>query len=119
MIGGRVSKQRPFSAKIKCEPSSDNKSVPCCRSRCHICSFIKETKTLLNKDKSKRFYIKKGLYIKKGFTGLSVDHVLSSMWVVLLHCSVPLEKIQKIIPRNVMSIKNNFIATLTPMNTTG
>ena len=119
MTGGRASKQRSFSAKIKCEPSSDSKSVPCCRSRCQICPFIEETKTLLNKDKSKRFYIKKGFYIKKRFTGLNVDRVLSRMWVVLLHCPVLLEKFQKLIPRNVMSIKNNFIATLIPMDTAG
>ena len=42
------------------------------------------------------------------------------MWVVLLHHSVAvliitkvgLEKCQKFIPRNVMSIKNNFIVTI-------
>ena len=34
MIGGCVSKQRSLNAKIKCEPSSDSKSEPCCRSRC-------------------------------------------------------------------------------------
>ena len=41
------------------------------------------------------------------------------MWVVLLHRSVQLEKCQKLIPRNVMSIKNNFITTLTLIDTTG
>ena len=61
MIGGRVSKQRSFSAKIKCEPSSDNKSVPCCRSRCQICPFIEETKIFQNKDKSETFDIRKGV----------------------------------------------------------
>ena len=40
MIGSHVSKQRSLSAKIKCEPSSDNKSAPCCRSRCQIGPFI-------------------------------------------------------------------------------
>ena len=34
MIGGHVSKQSSLNAKIKCEPSSDSKSEPCCRSRC-------------------------------------------------------------------------------------
>ena len=54
------------------------------------------------------------------FTWLNVDHVLSSMWVVLFQrpvalliiIKVGLEKCQTIIPRNVMSIKNNFIVTL-------
>ena len=45
MTGDHVSKQRSFSAQIKCEPSSDNKSTPCCKSRYQICPFIEETKT--------------------------------------------------------------------------
>ena len=38
-------KDHLVSAKVKCEPSSDNNSAPCCRSRCQICPFIEETKT--------------------------------------------------------------------------
>ena len=61
------------------------------------------------------------------FTWLSVNHVLSSMWVVLLHCSAAIliiikvrqEKCQKFIPRIVMSIKNNFTITLTLTDTLG
>ena len=49
------------SAKIKCEPSSDNNSAPCCPSRCQICPFIEETKTFQNKDKSETFDIRKGI----------------------------------------------------------
>ena len=41
----RSLKDHLVSAKAKCEPSSDNKSVPCCRSRCQICPFIEETQT--------------------------------------------------------------------------
>ena len=54
------------------------------------------------------------------FIWLSVNNIVSSMWVVLLHHSVPLlivikvglEKYQTFIPINVMFIKNNFIAIL-------
>ena len=49
------------SAKIKCEPSSDNKSAPCCRSRCQICPFTEETKTFENKNKTETFDIRKGI----------------------------------------------------------
>ena len=38
-------KDHLVSAKFKCEPSSDNKSAPYCRSRCQIFPFIAETKT--------------------------------------------------------------------------
>ena len=41
------------SARIKCEPSSDNK--------CEICPFIEETKTFQNKDKCETFDIRKGI----------------------------------------------------------
>ena len=64
MIGWRKPKSLKdhlASAKVKCEPSSDNKSAPCCRSRCQICPFIEETKTFQNKDKSETFDIKKGI----------------------------------------------------------
>ena len=111
----------------KCEPSSGNKSAPCCSSRCQICPVIADFQT---KDKSERFDIRKGILtvVPIGlFTRLSVNHVLSSMWEVLLHRSVAvliiiragLEKCQKVIPRNVMSIKNSFIVTLTFRNTMG
>ena len=119
-----------YSAKIKCEPSSDSKSAPSCTSRCQICPFIEETNTFQNKDKSETFDIKKGFWTVVPiwlFKWLSVNHVLSSMWVVLLHRSVAiliiikagLQKCQKFIPRNDMSIKNNFIVTLTLRDTMG
>ena len=47
------------SAKIKCEPSSDNKSAPCCRSRCQMCPFIEENKSFQSKDKSETFDVEK------------------------------------------------------------
>ena len=111
----------------KYEPSSGNKSAPCYSSRCQICPVIADFQT---KDKSERFDIRKGILTVVPiwlFTRLSVNHVLSSMWEVLLHRSVAvliiiragLEKCQKIIPRNVISIKNNFIVTLTFRNTMG
>ena len=64
MIGCRKPqslKDHLVSAKVKCEPSSDNKSAPCCRSRCQICPLIEETKTFQNKDKSETFDIRKGI----------------------------------------------------------
>ena len=64
MIGWRKPKSLKdhlVSAKIKCEPSSGNKSAPCCRSRYQICPFIEETKTFQNKDKSETFDIRKGI----------------------------------------------------------
>ena len=54
-------KDHLVSAKIKCEPSSDNKSAPCCRSRCQIFPFIEEIKTFQNKDKTETFDIKNGV----------------------------------------------------------
>ena len=62
MIGWRKPKSLKdhlVSAEIKCESSSDNKSVPCCRSRYQICPFIEETNTFQNKDKSETFDIRK------------------------------------------------------------
>ena len=52
MIGWRKCKSLKdhlVSAKIKHEPSSDNRNAPC-RSRYQICSFIEETKIFQNKD---------------------------------------------------------------------
>ena len=52
MIGWRKPKSlndHLVSAKVKSEPSSDNKSAPCCRSRCQFCPFIEETKTFQDK----------------------------------------------------------------------
>ena len=122
MIGWRKPKSLKdhlVSAKVKCEPSSDNKSAPCCTSRCQICPFIEETKTFQNKDKSETFDIRKGIL---NCSSILVVYLIefTCMWVVLLHGSVAvliiikvgLEKCQKCIPRNVMSIKNNFIVTL-------
>ena len=122
MIGWRKPKSLKdhlVSAKVKCEPSSDNKSAPCCTSRCQICPFIEETKTFQNKDKSETFDIRKGIL---NCSSILVIYLIefTCMWVVLLHGSVAvliiikvgLEKCQKCIPRNVMSIKNNFIVTL-------
>ena len=57
----RSLKDHLVSAKVKCEPSSDNKNAPCCRSRCQICPFIEKTKTFQNKDKSETFDIRKGI----------------------------------------------------------
>ena len=54
-------KDHLVSAKVKYEPSSDNKSAPYCTSRCQICPFIEETKTFQNKDKSKTLDIRKGI----------------------------------------------------------
>ena len=62
MIGWRKPKSLKdhlVSAKVKCEPSSDNKSPPCCTSTYQICPFIEETKTFQNKDKSETFDIRK------------------------------------------------------------
>ena len=61
------------------------------------------------------------------FTLLRGNQLLSNMWVVLLRRSVAfliiikagLEKCQKFIPRNAMSMKNNFIVTLTVRDTMG
>ena len=132
MIGWRKPKSlkdHSVITKIKGESSSDNKNAPCCRSRRQICSFIEETTTFQNKDKSETVDIRKGIlncsrnlvvYLIE-----SVNHVLSSMWVVLLQRSVPvlykwgLEKCQKFITINVIFIKNNFIATLIQMDTMG
>ena len=44
-------KYQLVSAKIKCESSSDNTSVPRSRYRCQICPFIEETNVFRNKDK--------------------------------------------------------------------
>ena len=63
MIGWRKPKSLKdhlVSAKIKREPSSDNRIAPC-RSRYQICSFIEETKIFQNKDKSETFGIRKGI----------------------------------------------------------
>ena len=45
-------KDHLVSAKTQCESPSDNKSAPCCRSKCQICPFIEETETFQNKDTS-------------------------------------------------------------------
>ena len=66
MIGWRKLrslKDHLVSSKIKCEPSSDYKSAPCCRARCQICPFIKETKTFQNKDTSETFEVRKGIQL--------------------------------------------------------
>ena len=66
MIGWRKPrslKDHLVSAKVKCEPSSDNKSAPCCRSRCKICPFIEETKTFQTKDKSETFDIRLAIWL--------------------------------------------------------
>ena len=72
----------------------------------------------------KRFWTVVAIWL---FTWLSVNHVLSSIWVVLLHRFVPiliiikvgLGKYQSSIPINVTSIKNNFIITLNLRDTVG
>ena len=52
-------KDHLVSARIECEPSSDNKSALCCRSGYQICPFIEQTKTFQNKGKSETFDIRK------------------------------------------------------------
>ena len=61
MIGWRKPKSLKDhldSAKIKCEPTSDDKSAPGCRSICRTYPFVEETKIFQNKDKSETFHIK-------------------------------------------------------------
>ena len=65
MIGWRKPKSLEdylVSVNIKCESSEDNKSAPCCRSRCEICLFIEKTNTFQNKSKSEMFNIRKGIW---------------------------------------------------------
>ena len=47
--------------RIKCELFSDNKSAPCCMSRCQISPFIKETNAFPKKEKIETFEIRKGI----------------------------------------------------------
>ena len=121
-------KDHLVSAKIKCEPSSGNKIAPCCRSRYQICPFIEETKTFQNKDKSETFDIRKGIlncstdlvvYLieckscSKQYVGSTITPFRS--WFD----NYKSEARKKFIPRNVMSIKNNFTVTLTLRYTMG
>ena len=123
-------KDHLLSSKTKCESSSHNNSALCCRSRCQVCPFIEETKTFQNKGKSETFDIRKRV------SNCSTDFVVylieckscsNQFWIKLLHCSIPvliiikvgLEKCQKFIPRNLMSIKNSFTVTLTLRDTIG
>ena len=118
------------SAKNKCEVSSDNKSAPCCRSRCQICSFIEQINTFQNKDKSKTFDIRNGIlnyginlvvYLieYKPCSNQHVGSTIAPFRSSFNNYKSGLEKCQKFIPRNVMSIKNNLIVTLTLRNTMG
>ena len=114
MIGWRKPKSlkdHSVITKIKSESSSDNKNAPCCRSRRQICSFIEETTTFQNKDKSETFDIRKGIlncsrnlvvYLIE-----SVNHVLSSMWVVLLQRFVPVLIIIQVGLRKVSKVYHN------------
>ena len=119
------------SAKIKCESSSDNKSVPCCRSRCQICPFTEKTNTFQNKDKNEMFDIRKGIlncssnfivYLieckscSKQYVGSIITLFITALIIII---KVGLEKSQKFIPMHVMFIKNNFIITLTLKDTMG
>ena len=64
MIGWRKPKSfkdHVLNAKIKCELFSDNKSAPCCMSRCQISPFIKETNAFPKKEKIETFEIRKGI----------------------------------------------------------
>ena len=82
--------------------------------------LLRKLKLFKTRIKVKHLTLEKGFWTVVPiwlFTWLNVDHVSSSMWVVLLHHSVPLKKCQKLIPSNAISIKNKFIATLTPMDT--
>ena len=63
MIGWRKPKSLKdhlVSAKVKCEPSSDNKSAPCCRSRCQICPLLRKLKLFKIKIKAKHLTLEKG-----------------------------------------------------------
>ena len=125
-------KDHIVSAKIKCEPSSVNKSAPCCRSRYQICPVIEETKTFQNKNESETFDVTNGIlncstdlvvYLteckscSKQYVGSTITPFRSV--AVLMIIKVRLEKCQRFIPRNVMSIKNNFTVTLTLRDTMG
>ena len=92
--------------------------------------LLRKLKLFKTRIKVKHLTLEKAFWIAVPiwlFIWLNVDHVLSSMWVALLHHSVAvliiikvgLEKYQKFIPRNVMSIKKNFIVTLTLRVTMG
>ena len=59
MIGWRKLR----SLKDHLVSSKINKSALCCRSRCQICPFIKETKTFQNKDTSETFEVRKGIQL--------------------------------------------------------
>ena len=84
--------------------------------------LLSKLKLFKTRIKVKHLTLEKGFWTVEPiwlFTWLKVNHVLSSIWVVLLHHSVAvliiikvgLEKCQKFIPRNVMSIKNSFTGT--------
>ena len=112
------------------EPSSDNNSAPCCTSRCQICPFIEETKTFENKDKKETFDIRKWIlncrtdlvvYLIEG-KSCSTQYMGSTFTPfrsLLVIIKVGLEKCQKFIPRNAMSIKNSFTVTLILRDTIG
>ena len=131
MIGWRKSKSPKnhlVSAKVKCEPSSDKKSAPCCR--CQICPFIEETKNFQNKDKSETFDIRKGIlncssnlviYLIE-CKSCSKQYVGSTITQFLRHFNnykSGARKVSKVYPKKLMSIKNNFIFTLTMRDTMG
>ena len=133
MIGWRKPKSLKdhlVSAKIKCEPSSDNKSAPCCRSRCQICAFIEETKTFQNKDKSKTFDIRKGIlncstnlvvYLIES-KSCSKQYVGSTITPFCSHFNnykSGTRKLSKVYPKKCNLYQNNFIVTLTPKDTLG
>ena len=90
--------------------------------------LIEETKTFQNKDKKETFDIRKGIlncttnlvvYLI-GCKSCSKQYVGSIITLFRSHFNNykrRLEKSQKFIPRNLMSIKNNFNVTLTEMDT--
>ena len=102
-----------------CEPSSDNKSAPCFRFWCRIRSFIEETNTFQNKDKTETSDIRKGILNR------SINLV-----VYLIECKSCFRQYvgssitpfrsrfndsksgTKKVSKNVISIKSNLIVTL-------
>ena len=104
------------SAKTKCESSSDNKSAPCYGLDAKFALLLRKLTPFKTRIKVKRLTLKKGFWTVvaiKVFTWFSENHVLSSIWIVLLHRSVPvliiikkkgLKNCQKFIPIIVVSI---------------
>ena len=65
-----MSQQRSFNAKIKCEPSSDGKSEPCCRSRCQTRNY----KLLKTKIKVKHLTLEKRFWTGTNLVVYLIKH---------------------------------------------